>query len=476
MRDRAATILRRQGFVAAVQVPPQRIEKDGTVRFDVLLAKLVGIRVLGKAGKSERLIAAHLNKLVDQPYFNSFEAERHLLLAGDLPGYDVRLVLRPAGRAPGEVIGDVDVKRRAIEVAAAVQNLGSDAIGPIGGLLQLRLNDLLGLGDSSRISLFNTAQTREQSVLQLGETIALGTSGLTLDGSFVYAWTRPDVANRAFRAHTLSATAELSYPIIRKRQLTLRGVGGLDWIDQALDFGATRLSNDRLRVAFLRAELDTMDLPSISGAYGFSPQEPHWGLTARAELRRGLLGLGASPYCLATPATCTAPNVPTSRPDADPQSVVARAQARFDYRPSPMVTLTFAPRGQVSNGVLLGYEQFSAGNYTVGRGYDPGTIQGDDGLGASFEIAFDRLAPSSPRDLALQPYVFYDAAWTWTKGVTTGPSRFDLHSVGVGVRGQWGNHGRADLTLAEPLDRAGVQTRRGQMRVMLSISTQLYPW
>ncbi len=43
--------------------------------------------------------------------FNRFEAERYLLLAGDLPGYDVRLALRSAGRARGEVIGEVTVAR-----------------------------------------------------------------------------------------------------------------------------------------------------------------------------------------------------------------------------------------------------------------------------------------------------------------------------------------------------------------------------
>ena len=32
VRDRAATMLRQMGYLAAVQVPPQRIEKGGTVR------------------------------------------------------------------------------------------------------------------------------------------------------------------------------------------------------------------------------------------------------------------------------------------------------------------------------------------------------------------------------------------------------------------------------------------------------------
>ena len=40
VRDRAASILRGMGFLAAVQVPPQRIDANGTVHMDVLAAKL----------------------------------------------------------------------------------------------------------------------------------------------------------------------------------------------------------------------------------------------------------------------------------------------------------------------------------------------------------------------------------------------------------------------------------------------------
>ena len=91
-------------------MPEQRIA-DGTVRFQVLMARLVGLRVRGDAGPGERLIAAYLQRLTQQEVFNRYEAERYLLLAGDLPGYNVRLALRSAGAARGEVIGEVIVQR-----------------------------------------------------------------------------------------------------------------------------------------------------------------------------------------------------------------------------------------------------------------------------------------------------------------------------------------------------------------------------
>ena len=53
IRDRAATILRDAGYIAAVQVPEQRIE-DGIVHFQVLMAHLTQVRVRGEATGAER--------------------------------------------------------------------------------------------------------------------------------------------------------------------------------------------------------------------------------------------------------------------------------------------------------------------------------------------------------------------------------------------------------------------------------------
>ena len=110
IRDRAGTILRNAGYIAAVQVPEQRIG-DGVIRFQVLMAHLTQVRVRGDATGAERLIAGYLNQLTKRPVFNKYDAERYLLLASDLPGYTVRLTLRPAGTTPGEVVGDVTVQR-----------------------------------------------------------------------------------------------------------------------------------------------------------------------------------------------------------------------------------------------------------------------------------------------------------------------------------------------------------------------------
>ena len=162
IRDRAATILRDAGYIAAVQVPEQRIA-EGNVRFQVLMAHLTQVRVRGDATGAEAVIAGYLNQLTKQPVFNRYEAERYLLLASDLPGYTVRLTLRPAGTVAGR-------RRSATSPSSAlpayadfnVQNGGSKELGRWGGLLRGQVFGLTGLGDRTTFSVFSTSDFKEQ--------------------------------------------------------------------------------------------------------------------------------------------------------------------------------------------------------------------------------------------------------------------------------------------------------------------------
>ena len=223
IRDRAATVLRQAGYIASVEVPEQKIA-DGTVHFRVLMAKLVQVRVRGDAAGAERPIAAYLGKLTEQPVFNRFDAERYLLLASDLPGYNVRLTLRPAGTVPGEVIGDVTVLRLRAFVDANVQNYGSHELGRWGGLVRGQLFGLTGLGDRTTLTVFTTSDFHEQQTVQLGHDFRLGSQGLVIGGSFTYAWARPSVDDGSdVDARTLFATIDASYPFIRRSPHTVSG-------------------------------------------------------------------------------------------------------------------------------------------------------------------------------------------------------------------------------------------------------------
>ncbi|MBD3728799.1 MAG: ShlB/FhaC/HecB family hemolysin secretion/activation protein [Sphingomonadales bacterium] len=479
IRDRAATILRQHGYLAAVQVPAQTID-GGVVRFDVVLARLTQVQVRGDAGPSGRQLQKYIDKLTGQPVFNIDDAERYLLLARDIPGLDVRLTLQPAprdpGTKPGDVVGVFNVVRTPVYADVNVRNYGSKAVGRFGGLARMRFTGLTGLGDETVVSFFSTADFEEQRVAQASHEFRVGGEGLTLGGSFTYAWTRPDVPGPdAFRSRTMVGSLYASMPFVRSQRANLSGTGGLDIIDQDTDFSGLPLSRDHLRVAFARADFSAIDGDSILGRKGYSAAEPRLGVIGSLELRQGLGVLGASDGCGAGFANCLVPGVvPPSRLDGDPTGFVVRGEGRLEFRPTPLAKFSLRPRFQYSPDALLSFEQFSGGNYTVGRGYDPGAIIGDSGFGIQAEVAYGSLIPETADGLAWQYFAFVDHAEVWTKNIPGDPQ--GITSFGGGLRGTIARQASLEVVAAVPLERAPFATRKGDARVLVTLTVQLAPW
>ncbi len=473
IRDAVATDLRRRGFVAAVQVPAQRIE-GGVVRFEVLYARLTAIRVRGDAGRNEGQIARYLDKLVTGEVFNRIAAERYLLLARDLPGMDVRLSLKPAGTSIGEMVGEVSVRRRPVEADLVVSNLAPSQTGPFGGQARLQFHGLTGLGDHSFVSYYATSDFSEQHVLQAGHDFAIGGEGLRLGGRVTHAWTAPDLgaAVPPVDAQVLFANLELSYPIQRSQAASVTARSGLDFVNQRVNFNLAPLSKDRLRVAFFRLDGEWADVRG-RGPGGTSA----WRVTAGLEVRQGVDIFQASPDCTKNLRLCGAAGVvPPSLITGSPTATVVRFTAQAEARLSKAITLSLQPRGQWASVGLFGFERFALGNYTVGRGYDPGTLTGDDGAAISGELRHDPFLLSNDMKLSLQPYVFFDAGWAWSRGLgPTFANPVSLVSAGGGARiGAW-DRARLDLGGAVALKAAG-PVRAGDVRLMLTFTTRILPW
>ncbi|MFZ4110131.1 MAG: ShlB/FhaC/HecB family hemolysin secretion/activation protein [Polymorphobacter sp.] len=471
IRDVAGTILRSKGYLAAVQVPVQRIE-GGVVAFEILYARLIGVRVRGDAGRNERQIARYLDNLATGRAFNRFEAERYLLLARDIPGFDVRLALKPAGTAAGDMIGEVSVRRMPFEFDINVQNFAPAETGRFGGQARLQAHGLTGLADRTMVSFYSTADFKEQQVLQLGHDFGLGDQGLRLAGRFTYAWTRPGLGPNLpiVDARSLFANIEASYPIVRRQAFTLRGTAGLDFVNQNVDFAGQPLSTDRLRVGFVRLDADAVDLKGVGpgGAIG-------WRLFGSLEVRKGVDILSASPNCLANVASCIGAVAPPSLVDGDPEALVVRFSGGGEWRFARRMVLAISPRAQISSAPLFSFEAFAAGSYTIGRGYDPGVLSGDSGVGFVTELRHDRLGLLARYDIALQPYGFVDTEWVWNRNAPAGTDPQQVTSVGAGARIGLGDKLRLDLAAAVPLRDTG-PTRAGDVRVLMSLTARLIPW
>lgn len=473
IRDAAATHLRRLGYLAAIQVPAQRIE-GGVVRLEVLYARLTAVRVRGDAGRNEGQVARYVKKLATGQPFNRIEAERYLLLARDLPGMDVRLALKPAGGAAGDMVGEVSVRRRAFEADLVVSNLAPPQTGAWGGQVRLQAHGLTGMGDHTFISFYSTADFDEQLVLQAGHDFAIGGEGLRLGGRVTQAWTRPNLgaAVPPVDAETFFANVEASYPFKRSQAATLVGRAGFDYVSQQVDFNANPLSRDRLRVAYARLDGEWQDMRG-RGPGGTTA----WRLAASLELRQGLDIFGASPNCAANPTVCAGAGVvPPSLILGSPTSTVLRFTGLAELRLARKLTVAVQPRGQIASGALFGFERFALGNYTVGRGYDPGVLTGDDGAAFNAELRHDPMILSEDWKLAAQPYVFVDAGWAWSRSLGAGAANpVSLVSTGAGGRLVFSDRARLDIGGAVALKDAG-PTRAGDVRLLVTLTTRLLPW
>ena len=464
IRDAAATMLRNKGYLAAVQVPTQKIE-NGIVRLEVLYARVTAVRARGQVGGAEDKIAGYLSKLTEDEIFDRNRAERYLLLARDLPGYNVQLTLKPAGTAPGDLIGEVSVLRRPYALDATVQNLAARQTGRWGGQLRAQAFGLTGLGDATYVSLYSTADIEEQQILQAGHSFRPGSEGLIIHGQATYAWTKPDFdkapGDPDIKARTLFATLGASYPFRRTQGFNLTVGGGLDFVHQKVDFFGP-LTDDKLRVAWLRADLDGIDLRS---------RQPKWRYGASLELRKGLDIFDATESC----GACGVGSFPQpSRIDADATATVVRAIASAELALGESFAIAVEPSAQYAFDPLLSFEEFTAGNYTVGRGYDPATLAGDSGVGLSAELRGPRLNPFKQSKLQVQPYVFADAAWVWNKNFGGDPD--NLLSLGGGLRADLTDRLYLDAAVAVPAERAGVLDRRGDPRFLLTLTSRLLPW
>ena len=122
----------------------------------------------------------------------------------------------------------------------------------------------------------------------------------------------------------------------------------------------------------------------------------------------------------------------------------------------PKVTFALGVRAQYAWKPLLSFEQFSAGNYTVGRGYDPGVLLGDKGFGTQAELRFGSRMPMSarrPGDRRLCLLGSCGGAQP-RRPDRRRRGREHLDSVGAGARINFDRFA-LDAALAIPLTRAG---------------------
>jgi hemolysin activation/secretion protein len=440
IRDRAGQILFRQGILARVEIPQQRIE-NGRLQLSVIEAHVVSVQVHGDAGPAQDKVETYLDRLRGMRPFDIRKAQRYLLLASDLPGVRVSASLRPAAEGSGAVDLIVFVSRKPVDAVANVQNEGSYALGPGGGVTRVDFNGFTRFGERTSLVAYSTLDNAEQRVFELLSEGRLGGDGLTVRGSGSYGLSAPggDLAPLRLEGRSLVVDGTLSYPLIRARRRNLNLAVGFDLIDQTTAFSQGGLLNeDHLRVFFAHADADQR-WGKIADWF------PAGLFGANMDVRRGIDGLGSS-----VPGEAY-----LSRIGGRPDSFVVRGDAHLELAFLDKLNGRFVFSGQYSGTPLLAYEQFAVGNLTIGRGYDPSALTGDEGAAGSVELHAGPFAPptawKAPIGLSVSAFGFYDVAAVFARAV--GGTDRTVHSAGAGLDFELTPRAKLDVTYAYPFDK-----------------------
>jgi hemolysin activation/secretion protein len=78
-------------------------------------------------------------------------------------------------------------------------------------------------------------------------------------------------------------------------------------------------------------------------------------------------------------------------------------------------------------------EEINFGGQQIGRGYDPGALTGDMGVGGAFELRYD-LNPTWFYADAAQVYGFFDGGEIWNHNAGSTPDDSKIASTGAGLR------------------------------------------
>lgn len=431
---------RNKGFILTRAVVPAQKIKDGRITLRVVEGFINSVSFSGDTDDDMTLLRAHAKAIQDSRPLTSDVLERHLLLINDLSGMQARAVMAPADGVTGGTDLTLVLTRDSFDYQFAVDNRGTDYVGPIQYSLSGTANSLLGYHEKIQVlgvmangghpgGLIDSDE-RELlygSLTYLRPYSAKGTSWqLTLSASD----SSPGDAIADFDIDGTVYSGGLSFvhPFIRSRRQNLTGRAGLSFRHTKTDWynDDDTDQEDKLRIANLGVTWDFVDSYKGISLFDF-------------ELSQGLPILWAS--------EAGDPELTRSRGRPDFTKIVAKAQRlqHIGYG----FNLLVAMQGQYALDPLLSSEEFALGGATWGRAYDSSTLTGDHGVAARAELRFQPNLDLEPVN-APELYLFGDIGKVWEEEHDTAETRA-MASAGGGIRFGLMDRLSAEIEAAFPL-------------------------
>lgn len=409
--DRIEKLYRDAGYILVrAYVPPQQVD-DGTFTINIVEGKIANIEVRGGFPATQKQVKAHLENTVGVSPLPLTTMERGLLLSNDLPGVVATGILTPSKDVPGASDVVVDIAQPRFSGGLAVDNRGSSFSGHWTLAGDVQVNSLLG-NDQLAGSVTMSPDASKQIAGQLRYRRVIGDDGLVASAFGTITNGQPGSTLKAFEVLTDSwATGfRLSYPVIRSRRQTLQLDGGFTAQEADVDILGTGLSHDQWRVIDL--SVTYLHNGWLGGAWA-----------ASLDVAQGLPVLGATED--------GSPEL--SRKGGVTDFTKITGFMRYSAALGAGFSGILTAQGQYAFSPLITGEQIAFGGVQIGRGYDPGGITGDHGVGGSAELRYD-TGPLGSLVENLEPYVYVDGARTWyiQRGAAADPDLINQYIVSVG--------------------------------------------
>jgi hemolysin activation/secretion protein len=424
---------RDKGYILVrAYVPPQRV-RDGIFTINVVEGKIAHISVEGGTPATQDQIKGYLSHSLETAPLPLVTMERGLLLSNDLPGVVAAGVLKPAEDIPGASDLAVTVDQPRYTGGLGFDNRGSRYSGLWTLNADAEINGVFDAADQIGGVLTTSPDASEQIAGQLRYRRPIGDEGVmgSLLGTITHGEPGSTLSSFGVVTDSYAVGPRVTWPVIRTRAQSLQIDAGFTVQDADIDVLATRVSHDQWRV------LDASATYLYSNWLGGS-----W--LATAGIAQGISGLGA------TANGSTELSRKGGYTDFTKFTGLLRYVAPLPARLSVVLT----GQGQYSMVPLINGELVSFGGVGIGRGYDPGAITGDRGIGGSAELRWD--APyANAYLLSVQPYVYLDGGQTWyiQRGAAIDPALADqsIGSVGGGVRLSLPHNASLGLEVAQTL-------------------------
>ena len=401
-------------FLTRVFIAPQEV-RDGTLEVQVVEGFLANAFVQAPNQASRKLTQALITPVLGQRPVRFLDLEQRLLLLNDTPGMAVTSVLRPGG-----TLGSSDILLTAVKPSrtafAAVDNSGSDVVGPINYSLGTTIFQPFGRPGALDLSLASSGEGfGELQAVSARYATPLGNNGMVGSIGALVAHAAPGGLIRDLDVQSLSGSlsASLRVPLLRSRANSIYLDAGMTLNRSFVKALGTEINDDRTTVASVG--LQWRQIGWLAGDMTFGVNLLH-GL--------GLFG--------ANGADAPLPSVQGFNPK------FLRLTYQFQ-RNQPIlgpIGASMTLQGQYTANRLLSGEQISFGGRSIGRGYDPSTVVGERGVGVIGELFASLSGVQVPNFIeGTQVYAFADWAQTTTLAYEATPKQSaTIASLGVGAR------------------------------------------